>query len=66
LAQATESRWVVELVRRIRQGQFALKPRSDDCTRTCDFSQICRINQVRAVVEKKAWRLELPTCEKEC
>jgi ATP-dependent helicase/nuclease subunit B len=53
-------RWVVDLVMRIRQGQFALKPRSELCTATCDFGQICRISQSRAIVARKKWQLELP------
>jgi ATP-dependent helicase/nuclease subunit B len=56
-------RWVVELVSGIRRGAFPLKPRSHDCTATCDFSEICRINQVRAVVENKLWQLPLPTMD---
>jgi ATP-dependent helicase/DNAse subunit B len=54
-------RWVVTLVTNIRQGQFALKPRSEDCTRTCDYAQVCRISQSRAAVERKTWQLPLPT-----
>ena len=52
--------WVVRLIDHIRRGQFPLKPRSEHCTLTCDFSQICRINQVRAIVEAKTWDLPLP------
>jgi superfamily I DNA/RNA helicase/RecB family exonuclease len=54
-------RWVLELVSNIRRGAFPLKPRSEDCTLTCDFSQVCRISQVRSVVERKTWQLPLPT-----
>lgn len=56
-------RWVVEIVSRIRHGEFALKPKSDDCTSTCDFSQICRISQSRAVVNGKNWTLPLPVVD---
>ena len=42
-------RWVVMLVRHIRQGDFVLQPREANCTETCDFGQVCRIHQVRAV-----------------
>jgi ATP-dependent helicase/nuclease subunit B len=52
--------WVVDIVSRIRQGQFALKPQSEHCTATCDFGQICRISQSRSIVAAKSWRLELP------
>jgi hypothetical protein len=54
-------RWVVTLVSHIRQGNFPLKPRSEQCTQTCDFGQICRISQARAAVEGKTWNLPLPT-----
>ncbi|MCI0465128.1 MAG: exodeoxyribonuclease V subunit gamma, partial [Gemmataceae bacterium] len=53
-------RWVLTLVAKIRQGEFPLKPRSEDCSQTCDFVQVCRISQVRRVVENKAWQLSLP------
>ncbi len=52
--------WVVQLVTAIRSGAFALKPREDKCTETCDFAQVCRISQVRALVENKTWQLPLP------
>jgi ATP-dependent helicase/DNAse subunit B len=50
--------WVATLVRHIRQGVFPLKPRFENCTELCDYSQVCRINQARAVA--KTWSLELP------
>jgi hypothetical protein len=50
--------WVVQLAAHIRQGVFALRPRSEHCTQTCDFSQVCRINQARQVA--KGWDLPLP------
>jgi ATP-dependent helicase/DNAse subunit B len=56
-------RWVVQLVRGIRNGEFPLQPRTDDCTQTCDFGQACRIGQSRAAVEWKTWRLPLPTID---
>jgi ATP-dependent helicase/DNAse subunit B len=51
--------WVVLLVSNIRQGAFPLKPRSERCTETCDFCQMCRIAQSRSV--EKTWELPLPT-----
>jgi ATP-dependent helicase/DNAse subunit B len=56
-------RWVTTLVAHIRRGAFPLKPRSEHCTATCDFAEVCRISQVRAAVEKKAWQLPLPVIE---
>jgi ATP-dependent helicase/DNAse subunit B len=53
-------RWVVTLVVNIRQGQFPLKPRSEHCTQSCDFGQVCRISQSRTAVENKTWQLPLP------
>jgi ATP-dependent helicase/nuclease subunit B len=52
--------WIVRLARGIRAGEFPLKPRSESCTATCDFGEVCRIGQVRKVVERKTWRLPLP------
>jgi ATP-dependent helicase/DNAse subunit B len=59
--RAVLERWIVSLVAGIRRGDFALKPRSDQCTLTCDFGPICRISQSRSIVERKAWHLPLPT-----
>jgi ATP-dependent helicase/nuclease subunit B len=50
---------VADLVRHIRAGDFPLAPRSDACTETCPYSQICRISQGRRV--EKKWELPLPT-----
>jgi RecB family exonuclease len=50
--------WVAKLAAHIRQGVFSLKPRSEHCTLTCDFSQVCRISQARSVA--KGWELPLP------
>lgn len=56
-------RWVATLVANIRQGVFPLKPRSEKCTETCEFAQVCRISQSRAWVEHRAWQLPLPVLE---
>jgi ATP-dependent helicase/DNAse subunit B len=53
--------WVATLVGRIRTGEFSLHPRSEKCTETCDFGQVCRISQARAV--GKPGLLELPIAE---
>lgn len=50
--------WVIQLVTMIRNAEFPLAPRSEDCTSTCAFGQVCRITQSRHV--EKDWRLELP------
>src|SRR5262249_21807763 len=55
-------RWVATLVTNIRQGTFALKPRSETCTETCEYAQICRISQARTV--PKTWELPLPMAER--
>jgi ATP-dependent helicase/DNAse subunit B len=56
-------RWVASLVADIRQGYFPLHPRSDDCTQTCDYPEVCRIAQARSA--GKVWeRLTLPVCPK--
>jgi hypothetical protein len=50
--------WITTLAVNIRQGVFPLHPRSELCTQTCDFGQICRITQSRSV--NKSWELPLP------
>jgi RecB family exonuclease len=50
--------WVAKVVGRIRDGHFPLAPRSDTCTDTCAFGQVCRISQSRNV--GKVWDLAPP------
>ncbi len=50
-----------KVVGRIRDGRFPLAPRSDNCTDTCPYGQVCRISQSRNV--GKAWDLALPGAE---
>jgi ATP-dependent helicase/nuclease subunit B len=50
--------WVAVLVRNIRQGNFVLQPREENCTQTCSFGQTCRITQARGV--GKEGMLSLP------
>jgi ATP-dependent helicase/DNAse subunit B len=50
--------WVASLADQIRHGVFPLKPRSETCTETCQFSQVCRISQSRGL--PKNWDLPLP------
>jgi ATP-dependent helicase/DNAse subunit B len=50
--------WVAKLVSNIRGGVFPLQPRSENCTQTCPYGQVCRITQARSV--DKAWHLPLP------
>jgi ATP-dependent helicase/nuclease subunit B len=54
-------KWVATLVSHIRRGDFPLKPRSEHCTDTCPFGQVCRIAQSRSV--EKDWELPLPSAE---
>lgn len=58
--RAALEHWVVELAANIRTGVFPLKPRTADCTATCDFAEVCRISQSRVAVEAKEWQLSLP------
>lgn len=53
--------WILTLAQNIRLGVYPLKPRSEDCTSTCDYGQICRITQARSL--EKAWALPLPTLD---
>jgi ATP-dependent helicase/DNAse subunit B len=50
--------WVITLVSQIRKGAFPLAPRSEHCTQTCPFGQVCRITQARNVEKEGA--LPLP------
>ncbi|MBO0699241.1 MAG: PD-(D/E)XK nuclease family protein, partial [Zavarzinella sp.] len=50
--------WVAMLVERIRGARFPLAPKSDTCTETCSFGQVCRIAQSRNT--GKLWDLGLP------
>ena len=50
--------WVMKLAGHIRNAEFPLAPRSENCTATCAYSHVCRIAQSRGV--EKDWRLELP------
>jgi RecB family exonuclease len=59
----TLEEWIVALVQHIRAGNYPLRPRSENCTQTCDFGQICRITQSRTV--PKDWSLELPVVSKD-
>jgi RecB family exonuclease len=40
---------VLGVVGRLREGRFEVNPRRDDCQGTCDYANVCRIGQVRAV-----------------
>lgn len=50
--------WVAKLVGRIRLAQFPLAPRSENCTDTCSFAQMCRVGQSRGT--GKEFDLRLP------
>jgi ATP-dependent helicase/nuclease subunit B len=49
---------VADLVKHIRAGDFPLEPRSETCTETCPYAQVCRITQGRRT--EKTWELALP------
>jgi hypothetical protein len=54
----TLQNWIVTVVGNIRGGVYPLRPRSELCTQTCNYGQICRITQARAI--EKDWSLPLP------
>ncbi len=54
--------WVAKLVTNIRDGRFPLAPRSEYCTDTCPYGQICRISQSRNT--GKVFGLSLPGTER--
>jgi len=47
------ARTIVGLVRGIRAGQFPVSSADPECTGTCPFKTVCRINHVRAL--EKTW-----------
>jgi hypothetical protein len=51
---------VAEIVRGIRSAQFPVFSLDDECTSSCDYRTICRVNQVRSL--EKTWP-DLPTVE---
>jgi hypothetical protein len=46
--QETLESFVIEIVRRMRQGMFPVNPRQQGCEGYCDFRAICRVRQVRS------------------
>ncbi len=40
--------FVLEVVDQLREGVFAVDPKKEDCTRSCDYRTVCRINQIRS------------------
>lgn len=47
--RADLEQWVARCVAQMRQGNFSLAPRSEQCTATCAFAQVCRITQARSI-----------------
>ncbi len=47
--------WVLAAVRGVRNGDFPVASRDDDCTSQCAYSTVCRINHVRSL--GKVWPL---------
>jgi ATP-dependent helicase/nuclease subunit B len=39
--------FVLDVVKQLRNGIFAVDSRKDDCTKRCEYSAVCRIRQVR-------------------
>ncbi len=50
--QAVRAR-VVDMVTRIRHGEFPMQNDDEHCTSRCEYSQVCRVAQVRAL--EKTW-----------
>lgn len=40
---------VLDAVRLLRAGVFAVDPKKETCTETCDYAVVCRIGQIRGV-----------------
>ena len=40
--------FVLEVVDQLREGVFAVDPKKEDCTRSCDYRAVCRIAQIRS------------------
>jgi RecB family exonuclease len=45
--------WVLAAVRSVRNGQFPVASRDDECTGRCPYRTVCRVNQVRSL--HKIW-----------
>ncbi len=52
--QATVHNLIRTFIDNIRQGNFRVDSRDDDCTSTCDYHMTCRIAQVRSL-KKTQW-----------
>jgi RecB family exonuclease len=57
--------YILDLVARLRAGDFPVHPRIDDCRRRCDYAAVCRIGHVQRL--GKTWsrqpRLAVPDRE---
>jgi len=53
-------RFVVALVRQLRQARLPVRPRTHDCAKWCDYSTVCRIGSLKHV--GKVWA-DAPTLE---
>jgi RecB family exonuclease len=51
---AALERYVLDLLERLRAGEFPVAPRKEGCTRSCDYHAVCRITQIRQA--DKHWR----------
>ena len=45
--------WVAAIAGHVRSGAFPLQPRSEHCTETCPYNQVCRISQSRSVGKRR-------------
>jgi ATP-dependent helicase/nuclease subunit B len=45
--------WVLSAIRGIRQGDFPVVCADEKCTSNCDYSTVCRVNQIRSL--EKVW-----------
>ena len=43
---------VVSIVRGVRHAEFPMHSQNDDCTSTCEFNTVCRVQQARALEKK--------------
>ena len=45
--------FVLEVVDQLREGVFAVDPKKEDCTKSCDYQAVCRITQLRAAGKRR-------------
>jgi RecB family exonuclease len=51
--QARLEQFVLDVIKQLRDGVFAVDSRKDDCQERCEYGAVCRIKQVRALGKRR-------------